>query len=170
MRAMPGSLVVRCVTGILLVVALTDTRFVVYLNSFFTEPASMLALLFLLAAVLHAWRKPALSPLNILAIVVAGAALVLSKSQNAPLVVPIVALLVARRSAWGRLNGRWSGRLLPAVAAIALLFVAGQYLRNQPAGLDQINRYNAVFVEILGHSRQPADDLRALHLQPELAK
>src|SRR4051794_21123318 len=40
-RALPGSRVLRAVTAGVLVVVVTDTRFVVYLNSFYTEPASM---------------------------------------------------------------------------------------------------------------------------------
>jgi hypothetical protein len=169
-RALPGPLGLRAATSVLLVVVLTDTRFVVYLDSFFTEPASMLALLFLVAGVLHAWRRPVVPPLALLGMTAAAVALVASKSQDAPLAVPIAVLLLARRSGWGRLADRWSGRVLPLIGVALVLATAGAYLRSQPADLDRDNRYNAVFVEILGHSHDPAGDLRALGLDPELAR
>jgi hypothetical protein len=169
-RALPGPLGLRLFTSLLLIVVLTDTRFTVYLNSFYTEPASMLALLFFVAGVLHAWRQPVVSPLALLAMTAAAAALVVSKSQYAPLAVPVTFVLVARRCDWHRLVGRWRGRLLPAAAAVLLLALGGTYLRHQPVDLDKSNRYNAVFVELLGHSPNPAADLEALRLDPELAR
>ncbi|HSP36891.1 MAG TPA: hypothetical protein VLR26_03975 [Frankiaceae bacterium] len=168
-RALPGPLAPRAVTAVLLIVVVTDTRFVVYLNSFFTEPMSSLALLFLVAAVLHAWRAPTVSPWALVAASVAGLALVLDKSQHAPLALPIVAVLLARRCRWPR-SGRWIGRLLPAVASVVLVVSAVGYVRSQPAHLDESNRYNAVFVEVLGHSANPAADLRSLGLDPRLVR
>lgn len=168
-RALPGPFGVRAVTSLLLVVVVTDTRFVVYFDSFYTEPASMLALLFLVAAVLHAWRRPETSPAALLAMSVAGLALVLDKSQDAVLVLPIAVLLLARPVPLGRLRGPFSGRVLPGLCAVALLVAAGVYVQRQPAYLDQSNRYNAVFVEILGHTDDPPADLRALGLDPRLA-
>lgn len=169
-RALPGPRALRVVTAALLVLVLTDTRFVVYFDSFFTEPASMLALLFLVAAVLHTWRKPTSTPVDLILIALPAAALLLSKSQNAPLVIVVVVLLVARRCDWRRLSGRIGGRVLPALVALGLLALAGNYLRAQPEGLTQDNTYNAVFVELLGHTSNPAADLRALGLDPGLAR
>ena len=48
-------------TASLLTLVLTDTRFIVYYNSFFTEPASLVALLFLIAILLHLCRRPGLA-------------------------------------------------------------------------------------------------------------
>src|ERR1700712_1211513 len=169
-RALPGPLGLRGFTSLLLIVALTDTRFIVYLNSFFTEPASMLALLFFVAGVLHAWRQPVVSPSALLAMTAAAAALVVSKSQYAPLALPVTAVLVARRCEWRRAAGRWRGRLLPAAAAVVLLALGGTYLQHQPTDLEKSNRYNAIFVELLGHSPNPVADLEALRLDPELAR
>jgi hypothetical protein len=168
-RALPGPSGLCVLTSLLLIVVLTDTRFVVYLDSFFTEPASLLALLFLVAAFLHAGRRPTFSPLTLLAMGAAATALVLSKSQYAPLAFPIALLLLARPRPGGRLASGKRGLLLPACTAAFLLVVAGVYLQHQPADLDKDNRYNAVFVELLGHSSNPAADLRALGLDPALA-
>ncbi len=171
-RALTGPLWLRAVTALLLVVALTDTRFTVYLDSFYTEPASLLALLFLVAAVLHAWRRPTLSLWWLLAIGVSAAALIVSKSQNALLVLPAAGLLLARPVEWQklRLTGRWRGRVHGAVCAMVLIGISVGYLRGQPAGFERINRYNAVFVELLGNSRNPAQDLTDLGLPTELAR
>ena len=171
-RALTGPLWLRAITALLLVVALTDTRFTVYLNSFYTEPASLLALLFLIAAVLHAWRRPALSLWCLIAIGVSAAALIVSKSQNALLVLPAAGLVLARRVQWPRLKlvGRWRGRVPGAVCAVVLIGISVGYLRGQPVGFERINRYNAVFVELLGNSRHPAQDLADLGLPTGLAK
>ncbi len=169
-RALPGPRALRAVSAGLLVVVVTDTRFVVYLNSFYTEPASMLALLFLVAAVLHAWRRPVVTPWGLLAIAAASSALILSKSQDAVLVLPIGVLLLARRGGWGRWSGSWTGRIAPAVVAGLLLVLAAAFLHSQPRHLTESNRYNAVFVEILGHSDDPIGDLRDLGLDPALAR
>jgi hypothetical protein len=169
-RALPGPLALRGLTAALLVLTVTDTRFVVYLDSFFTEPASMLSLLFLVAAVLHAWRRPRLTPLGLLAVAVPAGCLLLSKTQDAPLVAVIALLVVSRRCDWRVLSGRVGGRVLPVFVALVLVVLAGGYLRQQPEGLSRVNTYNAVFVELLGHSPTPEADLRELGLDPELAR
>lgn len=162
-RALPGPLVVRAVTSLLLVLVLTDTRLLVYLDSFYTEPSSLLAFLFLIAAVLHAWRRDVVSVPALLAMGVAAAALLVAKSQNAPLVLPIAVLLVARRS-------RLLGRVGPAVLAVALVLLAVGYLQRQPATLAASNRYNAVFIELLGSSDDPRADLQELGIDPGLVE
>ena len=133
-RALPGSLALRALTALLLVISITDTRFTVYLNSFYTEPASLLALLFLIAALLHAWRRPTLTPAVLIAFTVAAAALVVSKSQNAVLAAPIVVVLLVRRVEWRRLHltGRWRGRVPGAVCALLLVALSAFYLHDQP--------------------------------------
>ncbi|MCU1673202.1 MAG: hypothetical protein JWN77_1315 [Frankiales bacterium] len=160
-RALPGPLVLRGLTALLLVVVLTDTRLLVYLNSFYTEPSSLLSLLFLLAAVLHAWRPDAVRMPGLLALTLTGAALVTAKSQNVPLVLLVAVLLVARPTT----QGRWRS----VTAAVAVVLLAVGYLQQQPPGLAMSNRYNAVFVELLGSSDAPAADLRELGLDPALA-
>ncbi|MCA1719696.1 MAG: hypothetical protein LC779_00820 [Actinobacteria bacterium] len=159
-RALPGPLALRALTAALLVVVLTDTRLIVYLQSFYTEPSSLLALLLVVAAVLHAWRRETLSVLGVLAIAAAAAALVVAKSQNAPLVLPMAVLLVARPS--------WRGRWLPAILAAGLVVLSVGYLQRQPPQLAASNRYNAVFVELLGFSPDPAADLQELGVNPGL--
>lgn len=171
-RALPGALWIRAITSLLLVVSVTDTRFIVYLNSFFTEPASLLATMFLIAAVLHAWRRPRIGAAGLAVMTIASAALIASKSQNAFLVAPILVVLISRRVAWDRvqLTGRWRGRLPGAVCALLLVVLSVVYLHDQPAGLARNNRYDAVFVELLGHSHNPGKDLVDLGLSPALAK
>ena len=121
-RAFPGPRPLRALTASLLVLALTDTRFIVYYNSFFTEPASLLALLFLIAIILHSCRRPTFTRMALFAFTAAAVALVVSKLQNAVLVVPLAFVLLARRTEWRRLHlvGRWRGRI-PGAVCVGLL-------------------------------------------------
>ena len=59
----------------------------------------------------------------------------------------------------------------PGAVCVGLLVLLGVGYQNpQTPDLGRNNRYNAVFVELLGHSPNPARDLVDLGLSPELAR
>lgn len=163
---LPGSARLRLLCGALLAVVLLDTGRLVYLASAYSEPASLLGLLLLLAAALWAFRRPP-SALTSAAVCLAALPLVLSKPQNAP-VAAVVAVAVLLRHLLGRRS--WRSLLAPSVAAVLLLGVAVGFVRTVPGELVAPNTYNVVFFEVLRFSDHPARDAVELGLDPELAK
>ncbi|MEW6336776.1 MAG: hypothetical protein AB1625_05175 [Acidobacteriota bacterium] len=158
-------LAVRATAGAALAVIVTDVGYVAYANSFYSEPSSLLFLLLVVAAALPfaSGECPCLAAAPwLLAAAMAG--LVAAKAQNAALALPLAALLwvLVRR---GR-NGR---RRLATVLACALVLFAAVFARfGNHRWLRNGNVYNALFVELLPHSPDPAADLRALGLDPAL--
>lgn len=174
LRALPGRRPARILAAVVLVAAFADSAFVVYLNSLYSEPATLFGLLLVVAAGLHQWRRPARSVtgalLGMLAILVAGLALVLSKSEAAPLAAPLAVAVVCRAHPVGRLRGRLGERTVPALVALALVVVAVGYVGFQPRELARANLYDSVFYEALVHAERPVDELRQLGLDPALAR
>ncbi len=149
---------VQIVGGVLLVVVLTDTAFLSYLGSFFSEPGSILFLLLVVGVLVRIHGRTA-SPVLLVALVSGGLLLATVKTQNV-LVGPVLAcgLLFLRP------------RRLALPAAALLLVVPFVYVSSQPAELKPVNLYNAVFFTLLPHGNDPAKDLRALGMDPALAR
>jgi hypothetical protein len=157
-RALPGR-PVQVIGGILLVVITTDTAFVSYFGSFFSEPGSMLALLFVVGVLLRLRGRPAASPVLVAALVSSGLLLATVKTQNVVLGPLLAVGVLALRP-----------RRLALPAAVLLLVVPLVYAGSQPSGLRQVNLYNAVFYTLLPRGDDPAGDLRALGMDPALAR
>lgn len=167
---LPGGPVFRVTVAGAVAVLTADVAFASYFASAYSEPAGLLASLFVVGGLLWCWRSRRPRPLPLLLTSVAGAALVLDKSQTGLVVVPLAVALLVRRVPLGRWRGRWSGRLLPAACAAALIVLTIGYLHLQPEVLRRTNMYNAVFGTILGHSPDPTADLRQLGLDPALSR
>lgn len=135
-----------------------DGAYVAYLNTFYSEPASLVFLLATVAAGLHLSFAP--TPRAALLLAAAGFGLVASKPQYAPVGIVLAGVLLLARPVRTR-----------AVVAAALALVAlpaSSYL-VLPASLREANVYNSVFTGVLPHSTEPAEAVADLGLDPELA-
>jgi hypothetical protein len=151
---LPGFLLLFC-----------DIGYGAYFNSFYSEAAS---LIFMLAAVgaglwLTAQARPTVAAL----VLFFGLALLLvsAKAQNMTLAAPL--LLFASLLWRCRTDGPW--RLALLGSSVALLGAVGLQYASNPSYMTEANKYSAVFYGILKDSPQPAEDLRALGLSPDLA-
>lgn len=164
---LPGGRVLRLAAGGALLFVLADSAVAVYLSSLYSEPASLLGAVLLVAACLRALREPRLTARRVALVGVCSLPLLLAKTQNAPLVVVVVAVLLL-----GTLRrGVPAAVRAVAVGCAALLVVAcAVFVGGQPTELQQANNYNSVFYGVLAQSADPAGDLRDLGLDPGLAR
>jgi hypothetical protein len=169
----PLALPLRLVAASLLLVILTDVGYVAWLNSFYSEAASLVfALLTLGVALLVTTRAGDESRWLLYGGMFLLAALffITAKPQNAVLSLPLAAL--AARFAWVALAPRGRAFQLPLAVACAglLLVTSAVYVeRGSPPAFRSANLYNMVFAEILNHSNDQQRDLAALGLDRELA-
>ena len=164
----------RAILFYLLIVVFADVGYVVYMNSFFGEPATLLFFLasgglfaLLLSLPDDAERRSA--PRNALALLVLAAFLggcalfVASKPQNYIMCVPCVLLcgylVVARRA--------WALKLLAAAGIVLLAVVALQLFQRVDRGFARMQLFDIVFLDVVGHSPDPEGDLRELDLPEE---
>ncbi|MGH9366325.1 MAG: hypothetical protein ACRD3M_01465 [Thermoanaerobaculia bacterium] len=146
----------------LLLLIFTDVAYASYLNSFYSEPASLIFLLLWVALALAAARVT--RPGVFAAFLAAAALFVATKPQNALLSIPLAAL--AARLAT-RLPGLWRRRGFAAAGLLALLGV--WYHGRAPREMRRVILYDAVFRGLLAHSSDPVRDLEALGLPRDLA-
>jgi hypothetical protein len=160
------TLAVRATAAAALAVIVTDVGYAAYANSFYSEPASLLFLLLVVAAALPFARDDTARSASAqwsLAAVLAG--LIAAKAQNAALALPLAVL------PWFLVRGEARGRRrLAAALGCALLVFGLAFARfGQHRWLRNGNVYNALFHELLAHSPDPAADLSALGIDPALA-
>ena len=148
---------------------LTDAGYSVYLNSWYAEPASCIFfLLFLAEAIEIAYAGEAgeirlwtIARWSLWAIL-----WILAKPQNAPLGL-ILAVFTLRLAMWtSSKRARW----MAAAGGCALLGCAAFNVVAMPTYGRQANTYGMIFSGILTESKNPAADLRALGLDPALAR
>jgi hypothetical protein len=142
-------------------VLLTDAGYVPFLNSFYSEPASLIFFLLVVATAVIAAAAPH-SRRALAAFAVAGCCFLLAKPQNVvtgPLLAAWVMAGPARQPA---------SRRTTIVAATALLAASVAGVVAQPSYIRDWTRQVAVFHAILGESPDPASDLSALDLDPAL--
>jgi len=146
--------------------ATPDVAYVSYLNSFYSEPASLVFLLALLGVGLRWLRAPAPGRAGAWAYFVCAALVVSTKAQHHVLALPLVLLPVLLLAS---LEGR---RMRPTLVAVAagLLVVGASLLATLPDWLRNPARWNGVFYGLLLDSPSPAADLAALGLEPTLAR
>ncbi len=157
----PASAVIAAVLGL---IVFTDVAYVAYFNSFYSEAASLIFLVLLIAAGYHASSR-GWAPASVVLYVAAATAFVLAKYQN--LVLLPFLLLFAACMVRGRSQKEVAGYL-----AVALLACYGGYrwFMLSPAAVDEAVLYNSVFNGILVDSPTPKEDLIAFGLDPELAR
>ncbi len=184
---LPGSVWGRLLGVAVAMLVVADGAFAGYFVSPYSEPAALVGILALILAVLvfvrtqtGRWWAAAL---------VGAACLftITAKTQSLSFLVVVVPLILWRttfgasvkaRAAAGGERGRVRHlyRLLyfavsrwPALlVAVVLTSVSVVYLQAQPKTFDVQTRYAEVFIEMLPHSRNPAQDLRRLGLDPAL--
>lgn len=143
-------------------IAFTDVGYAAYWNSFYTEPATCIFLL-LLVAESAAILRQGVSRLALARWCVWAALLVWAKSSNYPLAVLLFPFAI-------RLG--WTGqrtRALGIVGAIAIGAIAILTMATRPQPMQQATTYNAIFMGILPESATPAADLERIGLDPSLA-
>lgn len=156
----------QCVAAALLVFFFTDVGYAGLFNSFYSQTASLLFLLLLVAVAATAVRRGRLDGGLAVAYFLSAALFVASKPQEA-IQGPLLAFFGLRLSGVG-LRGVWKK---PAAAmALALCVFAAWYGRSTPMTLREAALYQVVFAEVLPHSPAPDADIAALGLDPEWMK
>lgn len=154
---------VQIALAVAVVFILGDTAYAVYLNSFYTEAATLL----FLALTIAAWLHVIAGSRSAAVLAALGVAMVLflwAKPQNI-VTAPVLGLAFARF--WPEVRGRGQR----AALAVVLATIAGAatwIYRSTPPVYPLCTSYDAVFLGILPVSPDPDADLRWFGLQPEL--
>lgn len=151
---------------ILALVALTDAGYAVYWNSWYAEPASCFFFLLLLAEAVGIARAGKTGLAGISRWSLWSILWILAKPQNAPIGL-ILALFTLRLAMW---TGSKSARAVAVFGACGMIACAGFNVLAMPIYGRQANTYGVIFTGILGDSKTPEADLKALGLDPQLAK
>ena len=147
-------------------VALTDVGYAEYWNSFYAEPASCIFCLLLLAEAVELARAGETTVASIVPWSLWSVLWILAKPQNAPIGL-ILGLFTFRLAMWTASKPARS----TAIAGGCAMFVCAAFnVSTMPGYGRQANTYGMVFSGILGDSKDPAADLRALGLDPQLAR
>jgi hypothetical protein len=155
----------RTVWAFILLVT-TDVGYVAYWNSLYTEPASCLWFLFLLAEGINLCKGHQVSVGSVLRWNVFAVLLITAKAQNAALCIPLAAYGVA--SAWRSLDRKVHYAALLGSISVCLAGVS-MYL-SVPATTRVTAIYNVIFFAILPDSPDARSDLQALGLNPDYAQ
>ena len=147
-------------------VALTDVGYAEYWNSLYAEPASCIFFLLLLAEAVEIARAGQTSLAGILRWSLWSVLWILAKPQNAPIGL-ILGLFTFRLAMW---TGSKQARVVAAAGSCAMFACAAFNVTTMPNYGRQANTYGMVFSGILAESKNPEADLRALGLDPQLAK
>ena len=147
-------------------VALTDAGYAVYWNSWYAEPASCMFFLLLLAEAVEMARAGQTSLTGILRWSLWAVLWILAKPQNAPVGL-ILGLFTFRLAMWA---GSKPARAVAVAGGCAMFACAAFNVLAMPGYGRQANTYGVIFSGILPESKTPEADLRALGLDPQLAK
>jgi hypothetical protein len=151
----------------------TDVGYVAYLNSLYSEPASLifLALVFgVFFLVLQRASAGEVSLAWILAFFAASLLFVVAKPQNAAMGIFLAYLgfrifLLLSPKGFSPKARKWVGGAFAAgLVVISFLFFAFGLPRYYRSG----DLWNSVFLEIVGHSNNPVQDLQELGLSPDM--
>ena len=146
--------------------ALTDVGYAAYWNSLYTEPASCIFFLLLLAETVEIGWNAQLSAPSAGRWILWAVLWVLAKSQNAPLGL-LLGLFAFRLAFWIRSQ---QVRVAMAAGGCALLGCAAFDVLTMPMGPRLSAAYDMTFSAILVESKNPRADLRTLGLDPDLAR
>jgi hypothetical protein len=159
-------LAMYCVAWALMLLVLTDVGYVAYWNSLYTEPASCLWFLFLLAEGIDLCRSEQISMGQVLRWNIFAVLWIMAKTQNAALCLPLAAYDL--RLAW-RSPVRGSRNM--ALAGVVAICVAGGVMCRSLLPAPRVSvLYDMVFYGILPESEDARSDLKALGLDPNYAR
>ena len=161
----------RGLLAILLVFFFADLGYLVYLNSFYGE-AAVLIYFFFTAGVYLALlgklesRAGLLRPLLVIALLLAGGLFALSKPQNYVLVFCQLILLIPLFAWLPKKRERWLlGLGTPLLIVLTLL-----PMRNMDPLFTRMQIHDILFIDLLPHTEDPAAELEALDLPPEMIR
>jgi|HubBroStandDraft_1064217.scaffolds.fasta_scaffold04208_4 hypothetical protein len=149
--------------------ALTDAGYAVYWNSFYAEPASCIFFLLLLAEAVEIARAGGTGEIGMAGVLrwsLCAVLWILAKPQNAPIGL-LLGLFTLRLAMW---TPSKPARAAAAVGTCAMFACAAFNVLAMPIYGRQANTYGVVFSGILADSKNKEADLRALGLDPQLAK
>jgi hypothetical protein len=150
----------------LMLLVLTDVGYVAYWNSLYTEPASCLWFLFLLAESIDLCGSEQISMGHVLRWNLFAVLWIMAKTQNAALCIPLAAY--GLRMAW-RTPGR--GARYVALGGVAAICAAGGVMYRSLLPAPRVSvLYDMVFSGILPESEDARSDLKALGLDPNYAR
>ena len=150
----------------LMLLVLTDVGYVAYWNSLYTEPASCLWFLFLLAESIDLCGSEQISMGQVLRWNIFAVLWIMAKTQNAALCIPLAAYDL--RMVW-RTLGR--GGSYVALAGVVAICVAGGVMYRSLLPAPRVSvLYDMVFFGILPESEDARSDLKALGLDPNYAR
>lgn len=158
----------RVAGGLLLVAVLGDIAFVGYFSTGYSEPMGLVGFVATVGALMHGWRKAQRGRLAWLLFVTLLAVVTMAAKPQYGTLAPILAVAVAARpirEVPARLE-----RAFPILCGAVLLVTGAVSIGLSPAQFNHINRYNAFFTELLGHSPNPGADLREFGLPAELGR
>jgi hypothetical protein len=153
----------RCLLAAALLSMFTDTAYMAYFNSFYSEPTALVALLIVVGCALLLMGRHQAGFITLTGYFVAAGILVTAK----PMYVPFAALffpfgIYLTRFVSYKYRYGWTG----ALSCILILLAVG-YQAIAPEWLRMKASYIAIFGVLLKESPNPEADLRALNLKPE---
>ncbi|MGW3953662.1 glycan biosynthesis hexose transferase WsfD [Streptomyces sp. NPDC004752] len=180
---LPGPLWLRLVATAGFGLVMCDSAFASFFIAPYSEVAGLVGFLLLCPALLLLWRRPT-APLSGIVLTTAAALFTMTAKTQMISVLPVAMLALLWLPSVRRKGGeksaaedgnprrpfkRWLAVRWPALIACVLLCgVAVGFTATQPKRLNQIVWYDAVFAEMLPHSPDPVDDLKALGADPRL--
>ncbi|HEY7369502.1 MAG TPA: hypothetical protein VIA29_06410 [Thermoanaerobaculia bacterium] len=150
----------QILTGALLVLFFTDVGYAAVLNTLYSQAASLVFLLLTAGVAAISIRRGGLEGFRVPAYFLCALLFVLAKPQHALQGLPLALL------GW-RIATPAARRGAGLLAAALLLASAVSYVRA-PRIIRNVALYHTVFYEMLPHSPDPAADLAALGLDPDL--
>jgi hypothetical protein len=148
------------------IVVATDIAYSAYLNSFYSEAASLLFFVFVLASGFQASTAKTRPLLWVGVYAAAVAGFLLAKYQNLAL-LPFL-LVFPWRTLTGRARGATSQLFL--IVSLVLCYSGYRFWLSSPAVVGEAVLYNSVFNGILRESPSPQKDLEEMGLNPEWAQ
>jgi len=183
---LPGRIGFRVMMAALVAAVMADGVFVDFFISPYSEAACFLGVFAMFVAMLYMWRKGHPTLLGIVFFTAASLFTITAKTQMVAVLPVAIGALLWRSThrgpsfaQWTRIHWPWGEtpkspnrlqRAIPAFIAIGLLVggTVGYYL-VQPRDLGELNRYNAIFVEMLPNSDNPKGDLQWFGLDPAMS-
>jgi hypothetical protein len=152
----------QLVVAALLVFFFTDVGYAAPFNSFYSQTASLIFLLFTCAAAAEGVRRGGLEGRGLLIFFLAALLFTASKPQEAPSALVLAAYGV-RLAAPAPQKAR---RRAAAVLALLLCAFGAWYASRSPRTLRAATMYQVLFDDLLAHSPDPKSDAAALDLDP----